>query len=437
MTPADSSSLPQRRIGVLGLGYVGLPLAAAFARRFEDVVGYDRDARRVRELRDGIDRTRSLGASLEGLPLRVTDQTEALAGRDLFVIAVPTPIDAARRPDLGALDAAIDTVARVLQPGGIVVIESTVHPGLTEERCGARLQEETGLVPGRDFGLAYAPERINPGDPEHTLERNVKLVAASDPETLEVVRGCYEAIVPAGVHATSSIRVAEAAKVIENVQRDLNIALMNELAVLFERLDLSTHEVLEAAATKWNFQRFHPGLVGGHCIGVDPYYLTALAQSVGLHPRVVLAGRRVNDDMGRFVAQKTAKLLAGAGVELRGARVAILGLAFKPDVPDARNSQVPGFARELQSFGPRCLCHDPLVAHDVDEEGLELLDEEGLAQALRDGPLDGLVLATPHAELLPLARELCLGPDAPRVCVDVLGALDPAELARDLCYWRP
>ena len=422
-----------QRIGVIGLGYVGLPVAVAFARRLGPTVGFDRDPKRIRELREGIDGTRSVSPedlAMDGLEW--TDEAETLAGCELFVVAVPTPIDEHNQPDFAALDEAARTVGSLLRPGAVVVFESTVYPGVTEERCGRLIEEVSGLRAGVDYGLAYSPERINPGDPEHTLERNVKVCGASDPETLERVASCYEAVCPAGVHRVSSIRVAEAAKVIENVQRDLNIALMNELAMLFERLELDTKEVLDAAATKWNFHSYHPGLVGGHCIGVDPYYLTTLAQSVGLHPRVVLAGRHVNDEMGAFVASKTVKLLASLGRDVRGTRVGVLGIAFKPDVPDLRNSAIPGLVHELREFGMDVACHDPLVDPQaaLEVHGLELFEAKDLAE------VDVLLFATPHAELLDTARDLLAGERPPVLCIDVLGAPDPEELPQDLSYWR-
>jgi UDP-N-acetyl-D-galactosamine dehydrogenase len=311
------------------------------------------------------------------------------------------------------------------------VYESTVYPGVTEDVCGKILEDVSGLSRGRDFKLGYSPERINPGDPSHTLERTVKVVAAQDAETLALLAELYGAIVPAGVHRAPSIQVAEAAKVIENVQRDLNIALMNELAILFDRLGLPSRAVLDAAATKWNFHRYHPGLVGGHCIGVDPYYLTTKAESVGLHPQVILAGRRVNDEMGRFVAAKCVKLLIQRCAKVSGARVAVLGIAFKPDVGDVRNSRVPDIVEELRAYGVDVLVHDPLAepAEVAEEYGIELASPSAL-----EG-LDAVVLATPHRELVPLAPRLGGGATGARLLLDVLGRVEPREVPPGVTHW--
>lgn len=435
------------KIGVIGLGYVGLPVATAFARRFPGTLGYDRDPERVAELRRGVDRTRSVdAAALRSSGLGLCDLPTELADRDCFVVCVPTPIDRQHRPVLEPLESAARLVGGSLAAGDVVVFESTVYPGLTEGLCVPLLERASGLRAGADFGVAYSPERINPGDPDHGLEGTVKLVAAGDPLTRARVAALYRAVVPAGVVELDSIAVAEAAKVIENVQRDLNVALMNELAILCDRIGLDTSAVLDAAATKWNFHRYHPGLVGGHCIGVDPYYLTALARSVGLHPRVILAGRRVNDEMSAFVATKVAKLLAAAGRDVRGARVAVLGVTFKPDVPDTRNSRVPELVRELAEFGVQVLCHDPLAdvrggagearpgtplaagARGAEGAPLALVPEQELVG------LDALVLAVPHRALLPLAARLA--ERGPALVVDVLGALEPATLPAGVRYWR-
>jgi len=419
------------RVAVVGLGYVGLPVAVAMGRAFPGAVGLDTDPERIALLRSGTDETGSFTAEeLARARLTFTSDPRELRAADFFIVAVPTPIDDQRRPDLRALEAACLTVGRALAPGDIVVFESTVYPGVTEEFCGPILARESGLRAGRDFKLGYSPERINPGDREHTFENIVKVVAAQDEATLEIIADTYGAVVDAGVFRAESIQVAEAAKAIENVQRDLNIALMNELAIIFDRLGIETRAVLDAAATKWNFQRYHPGLVGGHCIGVDPYYLTTKAEAVGLHPQVILAGRRINDGMGAFVASKTVKLLIQAERNVHGARVALLGITFKPDVADTRNSLVPDIARELKDYGVQVLCHDPLAdpVKVVAEYGIELVEADALAE------LDAVVLATPHRELVPLARRLCL--DGAAVFVDVLSAVKKEEVPDGVLDWR-
>lgn len=420
-----------RRISVIGLGYVGLPVAVSMARAFPGVVGFDTDGARVADLRAGRDVTGSFTPNeLSAVDLSFTGEPADLIRSDFFVVAVPTPIDQQHRPDLRALSAASGTVGHALRQGDIVVFESTVYPGVTEEFCGPILERESGLRAGRDFKLGYSPERINPGDREHTFENVVKVVAAQDAETLEIVADTYAAVVDAGVFRAASIQVAEAAKAIENVQRDLNIALMNELAIIFDRLGIETGAVLDAAATKWNFQRYHPGLVGGHCIGVDPYYLTTKAESLGLHPQVILAGRRINDGMGAFVASKTVKLLIRAERPVHGARVACLGITFKADVADTRNSRVPDIVRELADYGVDVLCHDPLAdpARVAAEYGIELVE----AELLED--LDAVVLATPHRELVPLAERLCR--EGAGVLVDVLSAVEKGAVPDGCLDWR-
>ncbi|HXV26066.1 MAG TPA: nucleotide sugar dehydrogenase [Alphaproteobacteria bacterium] len=426
--PTDSNE----RIAVIGLGYVGLPLALAFARVFPGTVGFDIDAERIEELSRGIDRTGESDAEeLRSTPLILSANPARITGATFFVVTVPTPVDANRQPDLGPVKAASETVGRALAPGAVVVLESTVYPGVTEEVCGPILERMSGLKRGGDFALGYSPERINPGDREHRLETMVKVVAGEDSSTLERVARVYEAIVPAGVHRAPSIRVAEAAKVIENTQRDLNIALMNELALIFDRLGLRTADVLAAASTKWNFLRFTPGLVGGHCIGVDPYYLTAKAEAVGYHPEVILAGRRINDGVGRFVAHKLLKLLAESGRGIARARVGLLGLTFKENIPDLRNSRVPDIVSELAEFGLRPLVHDPLASGDV------ALREYGIALAdLNDfHDLDGLVLAVPHREYLGPLRAKILGAVAQNgVFIDLKSAVWPNDLP-GVRYW--
>ena len=422
----------RRRISVTGLGYVGLPVAAAFAAAGFEVVAFDIDARRVGELREGRDRTGEVDpARLSAPGLRFTTDPADFAAADFHIVTVPTPITEERRPDLRPLVAASRTVGRALKRGDVVVYESTVYPGATEEECVPVLEAESGLVFGRDFAVGYSPERINPGDPVHRFETITKVVSGSDPETLAVVAETYGAVVTAGIHRAPSIRVAEAAKVIENTQRDLNIALMNELALIFDRLDIRTADVLEAAGTKWNFLRFTPGLVGGHCIGVDPYYLTAKAEAVGYRPEVILAGRRTNDGMGALIAQKLIKLLArGRGVD--GARVGVLGLAFKENVPDLRNSRVPDIVRELGEFGIAPLVHDPLA------DGEEAMHEYGIAITPLDGlvDLDALILAVPHESYLVAGGASLAGRVREGgVVLDVKSRLDRRELPAHLTFW--
>ena len=423
---------PQRRIAVVGLGYVGLPVALAFARRFPGAIGFDIDERRVRDLSDGVDVTGETSSEeLRATELRLTADPAVLADADFYVVAVPTPIDANNRPDLGAVLGASRTIGAVLSEGDIVVYESTVYPGVTEEVCGPALAEVSGLAQGEGFKLGYSPERINPGDKEHTLERIVKVVSGEDAETADIVADVYAAVVDAGVHRAPSIKVAEAAKVIENTQRDLNIALMNEFALIFDRLGIRTSDVLEAAGTKWNFLRFTPGLVGGHCIGVDPYYLTTKAEELGYHPEVILAGRRINDNMGPVVAQKLVKLLAQHGSRINGARVGVLGLTFKPNVSDLRNSKVPSIVEELASFGVTPLVHDPLAdAEDAERHyGLRLTDRAEFTG------LDALVLAVPHAAYLDEGSAALAGcVREGGVVVDVMSKLDPAAIG-DRHYW--
>ncbi len=424
-----------RCIGVVGLGYVGLPIAVAFGK-VRPVVGFDINEEKVEELRRGIDRTGEVSsADLQAAQIQYTCKPADLKAADFIIVAVPTPINEALQPDLTALRRASELIGANLSPGTIVVFESTVYPGATEEVCQPLLERSSGLKCGVDFKLGYSPERINPGDKEHTLERVVKVVAAQDAKTLELVASTYALVVKAGIHQAPSIRVAEAAKVIENTQRDLNIALMNELALIFNRLNIDTRAVLEAAGTKWNFLKFTPGLVGGHCIGVDPYYLTTKAESVGYHPQVILAGRRINNGMGKFVAEQTVKLLSRLERPIKDLRVAVLGLTFKENVPDLRNSRVPDIIHELQDYGLQVIVHDPLA-----------LPEEALAEY--DIPLvpwdqvrkvDGIVVAVPHQAYLAMGTQELVKPlnDVGRgVVVDVKGILSPKSLPPTTKYWR-
>jgi UDP-N-acetyl-D-galactosamine dehydrogenase len=384
-----------RKIAIIGLGYVGLPVAVAFARAGAAIVGFDIAPARIAELRAGIDRTREIApGDLRHSCLRLTSEAAELAGADFFIVTVPTPIDATRRPDLGAVLAASETVGRAMRPGAIVVYESTVYPGATEEDCVPVLERASGLKAGADFTVGYSPERINPGDKQHRFETITKVVAGQDQRTLGIVAEVYGSVVTAGIHRAPSIKVAEAAKVIENTQRDLNIALMNELAAICHALGLDTGDVLAAARTKWNFLPFTPGLVGGHCIGVDPYYLTHRAEKAGYHPEVILAGRRINDSVGQRVAQECVRRLLRNGRAAE--RVTVLGLTFKEDVPDIRNAKAVDIVRELTSFGLTVQVHDPLAApaDAMHEYGLKLTEDAALA------PADAVILAVPHQAYL-------------------------------------
>jgi UDP-N-acetyl-D-glucosamine/UDP-N-acetyl-D-galactosamine dehydrogenase len=422
-----------RCISVIGLGYVGLPVATAFANAGNLVVAFDIDAGRVEELRGGRDRTGEVACEeLIAARLALTTDPEDLRRADFHIVTVPTPVTATKLPDLSALLAATRTIGRVLKKGDIVVYESTVYPGATEDECVPVLEAESGLRVVDDFGVGYSPERINPGDPEHRFEIITKVVAGSDARTLAVAVAVYGSVVRAGIHEAPSIRVAEAAKVIENTQRDLNIALMNELAMVCDRLNIPTRDVLAAARTKWNFLRFSPGLVGGHCVGVDPYYLTAQAEAAGYHPEVILAGRRINDSMGGHVAQKLMKLLTGQGHPVRGARVGILGLTFKENIPDIRNSRVPDIVAELREHGIDPLVHDPLA--DPEEARAQCGVELSASDQLKD--LDALILAVPHVSYLTQPLATLLNPlKRDGIVVDVRSVLEPAALPRSLRYW--
>jgi len=423
----------ERGFAVIGLGYVGLPVALALAKKFDPVIGFDTSTRRIAALRRAEDRTGEVAeTALRETRLTFTDDPNTLNKASFFIVTVPTPIDVERRPDLSPLEAACALIGPHLQAGSVVVFESTVYPGLTREFCGPRLAAASGLKRGIDFKLGYSPERINPGDKQHRLETIVKIVAGEDPETLDRVALVYSRIVDAGVYRASSLEVAEAAKVIENTQRDLNIALMNELAIIFDRLGISTNEVLEAAGTKWNFLPFTPGLVGGHCIGVDPYYLTARAEAAGYYPQVILSGRRINDGMGGFIAQRLVKLLIAAERPVKGARVGILGITFKEDVPDLRNSRVPDIIAELREFGIAAAVADPLADRDEAkrEYGIDLASLENFAE------LDGLILAVPHRVLGEAGWHKLFASLTPRgVFVDVKSAIPRRTIPPGVHYW--
>jgi UDP-N-acetyl-D-glucosamine/UDP-N-acetyl-D-galactosamine dehydrogenase len=422
-----------RKIAVIGLGYVGLPVAVSFARSGASVIGFDIDDTRLKELRAGVDRTREVEPAELTLPtLTYTSDPTALAVADFFIVTVPTPIDATRQPDLRAMLDASNTVGHVLKPGAIVVYESTVYPGAVEEDCIPVLEASSGLSAGRDFAVAYSPERINPGDKAHRFETIAKVVSAQDVSTLDIVAAVYGSVIKAGIHRAPSIKVAEAAKVIENTQRDLNIAFMNELSAICERLGIDTGDVIAAAKTKWNFLPFYPGLVGGHCIGVDPYYLTHRAEKAGYHPEVILAGRRINDSVGQRIARECVRRLLRRGSA--AASVIVLGLTFKENVPDIRNSKVPDIVNELLSFGVDVQVNDPLADFDdaVHEYGIKLVDINSLV------PADAVILAVAHDDYAregwPLiVRSLKKGEG---VVLDVKSQLDRAAKPRGVELWR-
>ncbi len=423
-----------RKVSVIGLGYVGLPVAVAFGRHAR-TVGFDINATRIAELRDGFDRTGEVESDdLKSADILFTDSITDLKAADFHIVAVPTPVDDAHQPDLTPVIRASETVGRALKKGDIVVYESTVYPGATEEDCVPVLERCSGLKCGVDFTVGYSPERINPGDREHTFTKIRKVVSGQDAATLKTVAEVYASVVSAGVYPASSIKVAEAAKVIENTQRDLNIALMNELAMVFDIMGIDTREVLEAAGTKWNFLRFQPGLVGGHCIGVDPYYLTHKAEKLGYIPQVILAGRRINDGMGKFVAQRAVKEMIRAGHAILGSTVTVLGLTFKEDCPDLRNSRVIDIIRELQDYGIQVQVHDALAdaAEARHEYGVELLPMEALRSAA------AVVAAVAHRTyrdmtLAGLSRLMGENP----VLIDVKGLFDPAAVRNaGIRLWR-
>lgn len=411
------------KIAVVGLGYVGLPVAVALAEKFTDTIGFDIKKGRIDALKSGHDETGEIKeAELKATSLQLTCDVDAMKSCNVFIVAVPTPIDNNRQPDLTPVVAASKTVAKVLKKGDLVIYESTVYPGVTEDICGPVLEEVSGLKQGVDFNLGYSPERINPGDQEHTFKRIVKVVSGDTPETLERVAKIYDAVVEAGVHKAPSIKVAEAAKVIENTQRDLNIALMNELSIIFDKMNIRTKDVLTAAGTKWNFLPFSPGLVGGHCIGVDPYYLTAKAEELGYHPQVILSGRRINDGMGGVIAHKLIKLLVQADKPIRDAKVGIFGLTFKENVPDLRNSRVPDIIKELSQFGITPIIHDAMAdAHEAHEEyGVELKKQEEMKD------FDAVILAVPHKQYLADAATLLGSLKKNGIVIDIKSALDPS-----------
>lgn len=429
-----NKNIEEIKIAVIGLGYVGLPVAVAFARKFKNTVGFDLSKNRIDTLNSGIDKNSDIdSAELKKSTIKYTTNEEDLRGCNFFVVAVPTPIDTDKRPDLSPLKSASEIVGRAVCPGSIVVYESTVYPGVTEEFCGPIIEKISGLKQSKEFKLGYSPERINPGDKTHVLEKIIKVVSGEDEDTSKIVELVYSRIIDAGVHLASSIKVAEAAKVIENTQRDLNIALMNELAIIFDKLKIPTNDVLEAAGTKWNFLPFKPGLVGGHCIGVDPYYLTTKAEQLGYRPRVILAGRTINDSMGAYIANKLVKMLVHKGVQGREAKVGILGLTFKENVSDLRNSRVPDIITELKEFEI-----EPLVC-DVYADPHEAMEEYGIElvefSKLKD--LDAVIFAVSHDKFITMGEDnICkLLKVGSGVLIDVKGVVDTNKISKNISYW--
>lgn len=424
-------------IAVIGLGYVGLPLAVAFGKQFR-TIGFDIAPGKVLSCQTGLDPAKELTTDEMACAIhaRYTNDPQALAEADYIIIAVPTPVDAAHIPDFRALLSASTHAGQHMRRGCTVIYESTVYPGATEEICIPVLEQSSQLCWKKDFFVAYSPERINPGDREHTLNNVLKVVAADTPDTLQKVSDLYRTIVTAGIHPCSSIKVAEAAKVIENTQRDLNIALMNELAIIFNRLDIDTQEVLEAAGTKWNFLKFKPGLVGGHCIGVDPYYLTHKAQSVGYHPEVILAGRRINDGMGKYIAEQTIKQMISSGSPIKGAQVNVLGVTFKENCADIRNTKVIDIIQELRSYGVCVHIHDPVAdpREVLHEFGIELHRWEKLPVA------DAVIVAVAHQEFSAQPCASLLAKLAPQGCIidvkGIINPLDPALKSSGAIHWR-
>jgi UDP-N-acetyl-D-galactosamine dehydrogenase len=425
----------QEKIAVVGLGYVGLPLAVLLSKRFK-MVGYDQKEERIEDLKSGVDRTMEVSKNaLNDSDIFFTSDPQELSMCRLIIVAVPTPIDSYKAPDLTPLQLASSVVGKYIVKDSCVVYESTVYPGATEEICIPILEKESGLKFGSEFTVGYSPERVNPGDKTHTIENIVKVVAASDSETRSMLSQVYGAVVTKGIHEVSSIKVAEAAKVIENTQRDLNIALMNELSMIFNRVGIDTTEVLEAAGTKWNFLPFRPGLVGGHCIGVDPYYLTFKAESLGYKPEMILSGRRINDGMGKYIAGKMVKLIAGQGKRVKGSKVAVLGITFKEDVPDLRNTRVVDIIDELNDFGIDVSVHDPIA--DKDEArtyyDIELTEIEKIAN------VDAVIVAVMHTyyEKLGISKIADLCSNEKPILIDIKSLFSVEEAKQhDIVYWR-
>ena len=427
----------KEKLSLVGLGYVGMPIAVAFARKVP-VIGYDLNEEKIKLYQSGIDPTREVGDDvIRETKVEFTADETKLREAKFHIVAVPTPVNDDHTPDLAPVEGASRILGRNLTKGSIVVFESTVYPGVTEDVCVPILEKESGLVCGKDFKIGYSPERINPGDKVHRLETITKIVSGMDEETLDVIAKVYELVVDAGVYRADSIKVAEAAKVIENSQRDINIAFMNELSIIFNKMGIDTKSVLEAAGTKWNFLKFFPGLVGGHCIGVDPYYLTYKAEQMGYHSQVILAGRRINDDMGRYVAENIVKNLIRADVSVKTAKVAILGFTFKENCPDTRNTKVIDIVRELREYGIEPVIVDETADREEAKRlyGVELCDRS----AIQD--VDALVIAVAHTEFSGLEHadiEKFFNPaNEKKVLVDVKGILNRKEWENDGClYWR-
>ncbi|MEA4986604.1 MAG: nucleotide sugar dehydrogenase [Anaerovorax sp.] len=428
----------ERKISLIGLGYVGLPIAVAFAEAGIQTIGFDQNEHKIKAYQNGLDPTNEVGtdrlkmASKIRFSLNAKDLKEA----DFHIVAVPTPVKEDHTPDLRPIMGASQTLGQVLKKGDIVVYESTVYPGVTEEICAPILEKESGLKCGVDFKIGYSPERINPGDRKHRLDTIIKIVSGMDNETLDIIAEVYSIVVKAGIYKASSIKVAEAAKVIENSQRDINIAFMNELALIFDKMSIDTKEVLEAAGTKWNFLKFTPGLVGGHCIGVDPYYLTYRAERLGYFPEVILAGRKINDSMGKMIAEKTIKKLIEADIAIKGAKILILGVTFKENCPDVRNSKVFDIIKELEEYGI-----EPFVM-DLQADASEVLKEYGvvMTDSLDFGGVDAIVLAVAHDEYKSMPIEafwaMFKQNKKRKVLIDVKGVLNRHQAEEKFLYWR-
>lgn len=421
-----------RKIAVVGLGYVGLPVAVAFGKK-NSVIGFDINPTRIKELKENHDRTNEVTTEdLKVSDVEFTDSIDTLSQADFIIVAVPTPINKHNQPDLTPLISASKTVGKALKKGTIVVFESTVYPGATEEECVPVLEENSGLKAGKDFFVGYSPERINPGDKEHTFETITKVVSGQTPEVLDIVADVYGSVVKAGVHKAPSIKVAEAAKVIENTQRDVNIALMNEFAVIFDKVGIDTNAVLAASGTKWNFLNFKPGLVGGHCIGVDPYYLTHKAQELGHHPEIILAGRRINDNMSKHVASNIIKELLKKGINVQNASINLLGLTFKENCPDLRNTKVIDIVRELEDYGLKINVNDVEADNETAKTlyDIDLVSKENLPET------DALIFAVPHRDYLENKSEYLDLLSDNGVVFDIKGIIQEDELKENQSIWR-
>lgn len=426
----------QEKISLVGLGYVGMPIAVSFSKK-ADVIGFDLNDAKIRLYKSGIDPTKEVGdEAIKACTVDFTSDPERLKEAKFHIVAVPTPVNKDHTPDLTPVESASRILGKQLTKGSVVVYESTVYPGVTEDICVPILERESGLKCGVDFKVGYSPERINPGDKVHRLETIVKIVSGMDEETLEVVAKVYELVVEAGVHRAESIKVAEAAKVIENSQRDINIAFMNELSIIFNKMGIDTKSVLKAAGTKWNFLKFSPGLVGGHCIGVDPYYLTYKAEQLGYHSQIILSGRRINDDMGKYVAESLVKKLIAADIPVKGARVAILGFTFKENCPDTRNTRIIDIVNELREYGISPIITDPEADRDEAkrEYGIEFTDISDISD------MDAVILAVAHDRFKALTVEdtdSFFGGSHPKVLLDLKGLLCRKEYeSLGYIYWR-